>query len=373
MKRYGELYEAITSFENLYLASRSARAGKRSKQTCAAFEVNIEEELITLQGQLRDKTYQPGVYREFVIYERKPRRISAAPYRDRVVHHALYRVIQPFFERSFIHDSYACRTGKGTHRAVDRFTRFARRNTYVLKTDIRKYFPSIDHKILFDSIKRKIKCSDTLWLIERIIDTSNAQEEVNNYYPGDDLFTPFTRRRGIPIGNLTSQFFANIYLDGFDHFVKQDLHCRDYLRYVDDIAVFGDDKKRLWNVEKAMAEYLVSLRLSLHPEKTYLVPVQEGVDHLGYRVFPDHRRMRKDNGFRFLRHLRRLQDGYRTGAVSFREINASIQSWIGHAKHADTYGLRRTIFEEVVFARNWTYLWENLPRRSEKTQRFESL
>jgi len=167
---------------------------------------------------------------------------------------------------------------------------------------------------------------------------------VNTYYPGDDLFTPFTRRRGIPIGNLTSQFFANIYLDGLDHFVKENLHCRNYLRYVDDIAVFGDDKKHLWNVRQAMAEYLASLRLSLHPEKTYLVPVQEGVDHLGYRVFPDHRRIRKDNGFHFVRRLQRLQKGFGCGAVSFQEMNASIQSWIGHAKHADTYGLRRAIF-----------------------------
>jgi retron-type reverse transcriptase len=349
MKRFGGLYEKIISFENLYLASRAARLGKRHKQSCAAFEMNIEEGLASLRDELLQKTYRPGAYREFTIYERKPRRISAAPYRDRVVHHALCRVIEPIFERSFIHDSYACRPGKGTHSAVARFTEFARRYRYVFKTDIRKYFPSIDHDILFERISRKIKCLDTLWLIRLIIDTSNPQEEILQYYPGDDLFAPLERRRGIPIGNLTSQFFANIYLDGLDHYTKEDLQCRSYIRYVDDITAFGDDKQKLWKIGKAMGEYLSTLRLTMHPDKTIVVPVSQGVDYLGYRVFPDRRRLRKDNVVRFRRRMQKMQNDYRTGQITLKDVNSSIQSWIGHAKHADTYKLREKIFAGIIF------------------------
>ena len=157
MKRYSNLYEKICDFAGLYAASRLARIGKRGKVSCASFEMNIEEELLRLREELIAKTYRPGPYREFTIYDRKPRKISAAPYRDRVVHHAICRVIEPIFERIFIHDSYACRPRKGTHQAVNRFTEYARRFKYVLKMDVRKYFPSIDHEILFHKISRKIK------------------------------------------------------------------------------------------------------------------------------------------------------------------------------------------------------------------------
>ena len=343
MKRYGGLYNRLISFENLYWASRKARIGKRSKISCAAFEMNIEEELTALQVELREKTYTPGPYREFTIYERKPRKISAAPYRDRVVHHALCRVIEPIFENSFIHDSYACRPGKGTHAAVNRFAEFARQYRFVLKTDIRKYFPSIDHAILFDKIVRKIKCQDTLWLIHLIIEKSNLQENISEYFPGDDLFEPHRRRRGIPIGNLTSQFFANIYLNDLDHFIKERLHCQGYIRYVDDLTIFDNDKGRLWEIAGQLSDFLYRERLMLHPKKTIVAPISEGIDHLGYRIFPTHRRLRKDNIFRFVRRLKLLQTGYRAGNLSLKEIDASVQSWIGHSAHADTYSLRHSI------------------------------
>jgi len=210
MIRHGNLYDRITSFENLWNASRLARKGKRLKEGCSTFELNLEAELLHLQQELQDFSYQPGIYREFTIYDRKPRKISAAPYRDRVVHHALCAVTEPLFDRCFIHDSYACRSGKGTHAALKRFTRFARRFRYVLKMDIRKYFPSIDHSILKKKLRRKIKCPDTLWLIDTIIDGSNLQDEIFVHFPGDDLFSPLDRRRGIPIGNLTSSFCKHL-------------------------------------------------------------------------------------------------------------------------------------------------------------------
>ena len=223
MKTYNRLFQQMCSFENLLNAAQKAQRGKRFQAEVARFNFHLEKELYHLQAELQTQTYRPGEYREFYIYEPKLRKISAAPYRDRVVHHALCNVIEPIFERTFIFDSYACRKDKGTHKAVDRFTEFSRKNTYVLKCDIRKYFPSIDHEILKTRFRRKIRDAQVLWLLDLIVDSSNPQEYVHEYFQGDDLLTSLNRRRGIPIGNLTSQFFANIYLNGFDHFVKEDL------------------------------------------------------------------------------------------------------------------------------------------------------
>ena len=213
MKRYGNLWLNLASFEALLDAAEQARKGKRFRPAVAAFHFDQERALWKLHEELTAKTYRPGAYRSFFIYEPKERQISAAPYRDRVVHHALTAVLEPIFERTFIADSYACRKGKGTHAAVRRSQEFTRRFRYVLKADIQKFFPSMDHEILKARVARKIKDRDVLWLVDRIIDGSNPQEEVLNYFPGDDLFTPGERRRGIPIGNQTSQFFSNVYLD----------------------------------------------------------------------------------------------------------------------------------------------------------------
>lgn len=217
MKRHGNLWESLISFENLYLAYRKAIRGKRLRKDVAFFIVNAESELLTLQEQLQDKTYQPGRYRTFYVYEEKKRLISAAPFRDRVVHHALCNILEPIFERSFIVDLYSNRSGKGQHLAVKRAQYFARSFPYVLKCDIKKYFPSIDHGIMKGLLRKKIKCRDTLWLADLILDRSNLQESVPDYFPGDELFTPVARRKGLPIGNQTSQFFANIYLNPLDH------------------------------------------------------------------------------------------------------------------------------------------------------------
>ena len=216
MKRYGHLWEGMISFENLLRAAEKARRGKRFKPGAARFFFRLEPELLRLQEELANLTYRPGPYRTFTIYEGKPRQISAAPFRDRVVHHALTGILEPIFERSFIHDSYACRKGKGTHAAVNRCQHFARRHAYVLKADVRKYFPSIDHAILKELIARRIKDPSVLHLVSTIIDHSNPQPSVIAWFPGDDLFTPIERRRGLPLGNQTSQFFANVYLDPLD-------------------------------------------------------------------------------------------------------------------------------------------------------------
>lgn len=352
MKSYKHFYHEIYAFPRLLQAAEKACKGKRHKAYVARFHLNLEAELLRLESELKAMTYTPGAYKEFFIIEPKVRLISAAPYRDRVVHHALIQAIEPLFDQTFIHDTYACRVGKGTHQAVERFTQFCRRNKYVLKCDIQKYFPSIDHAVLYDLLCKKIADENVRWLIYTILDHSNPQEPVLHYFPQDtDLFAPVQRRRGIPIGNLTSQFFANVYLNGFDHFVKETLRCRYYLRYCDDFVIFDNRAARLREVKEAIQAYLATLRLKLHSSKCRISRVAQGTDFLGYRIFPTHRRVRTVNARRFIKKLRRFQAYYRRGEMTWESISQSVYSWIAHASHADTWRLREDIFAEAVFRR----------------------
>lgn len=351
MKRYGNLYPEIINFENILLASRQAQKGKRFRDNVLDFNYHLETELIRLQKHLTDKIYQPGAYRTFHLTNPKSRLISAAPYPDRVVHHALCNIIVPIFERTFIADSYANRLGFGTHRALKKFTHFARNSRYVLQCDIRKYFPTIDHIILKDLIRRKIKCSDTLWLIDILIDNSNEQETVIDYFPGDDLLTSVTRRKGLPIGNLTSQFFANIYLNGFDHFIKEQLKISKYVRYVDDFALFSDDRELLADARLAIEAYLAELRLKIHPIKSQLFETKVGASFLGFRIFPDTIRVRNSNLHQARRRLNRLQRDYTQDRISREKVSQSIQSWFAHLEHGDTWQLRQQIFTSLAWSR----------------------
>lgn len=351
MKRHGNLWSQITEFENLLIAAKKSQRGKRYQQNVLQFNDRLGEELMQLQTELETKTYQPGEYRTFEIVEPKRRMISAAPYRDRVVHHALCNVIAPIFERTFISDSYANREGFGTHRALRRFTEFARSNRYVLQCDIRKYFPSIDHETLKTMLRRKIKCADTIWLIETIIDASNEQEPVEHVFAGDNLFISAERRRGLPIGNLTSQFFANAYLNGFDHFVKERIKARNYVRYVDDFALFSDDREFLSEARLAIEEHLVGLRLKIHPVKSQLFETRRGANFVGFRVMPDRIRVRSENLRRARRRLKKLQDNYRSGKVALDRITQSVRSWLAHLEHGDTLRLRQRVFSSLAFTR----------------------
>ncbi len=351
VKRFGSLYERICSFENLVSAAYRARLGKRFRPDVARFHHSLEANLLTLRDELRERTWVPGGYRTFYIHDPKTRLISAAPYRDRVVHHALCNVVEPLFDRCFVSDSYAHRAGKGIHAALDRCTGFCRRYNWVLKCDIEKFFPSMDHAILMELVERKVKCPGTLWLMRTIVANSNPQEEVIRYFPGDNLFSPHERRRGVPIGNLPSQFLSNVYLSGFDWFVKQTLRCRAYIRFADDFLVFGNSKAWLAGLLPKMQSYLDGLRLRLHPRKCQVKPVQDGIDFLCWLVYPDHRRLRRRTGVRFQRRLRELQQMYATGMLSLDEVRASIMSWIGHLKHGDTWGLRRRLLGETGFVR----------------------
>ncbi|MCU0568008.1 MAG: RNA-directed DNA polymerase [Oculatellaceae cyanobacterium Prado106] len=358
MKRHGNLWPRIIDFENLLKSARQAQRGKRFRPNVLHFNYNLERCLLQLQYELKTQTYRPGEYRTFQIFEPKPRLISAAPYRDRVVHHALCNIIVPIFERTFIPDSYANRKGFGTHRALKRCIEYARTYRYILQCDVQKYFPSIDHTILKATLHRKIKCPETLWLIDTIIDHSNPQEPVLSYFPGDDLLTPVDRPHGLPIGNLTSQFFANCYLNSFDHFVEQQLQAKYYLRYVDDFALFSDDAGFLAEARAAIESYLASLRLRIHPIKSQLFETRIGVNFVGFRILPIGEtfprdvclRVRNDNLRRARGRLRSLQADYATGKINLTQLSQAMHSWLAHLEHADTWRLRQSIFHEWAFA-----------------------
>jgi retron-type reverse transcriptase len=277
--------------------------------------------------------------------------ISAAPFVDRVVHHCVINIIGPIFEPTFVPQSFANQVGKGTHRAIRSVQAAMRLNHYVLHCDIKKYFPSIDHEILKNQIRRKIKDPRLLWLIDLIIDHSNPQEEVIEYFAGDDLFTPIERRKGLPIGNLTSQFFANIYLTDFDHFVKERLKCRFYARYVDDMVVAGLDKNELWKIRDLMKMYLEKFRLTLHPRKQHIRPVGQGLLFLGQKIYPEKRLLPAKNIRRFMKRMKKFQILYAAGSVTQAEVKQSLMSWLGHAKQAHTRSLRKSLFAQFKFKR----------------------
>ncbi len=355
-KTYKNLYPQICAFDNLYQAHRQARrGGKRKKSQVAEFEHNLGENLLRLQEELETQTYRPGPYYNFIVIERKERKISAAPYRDRVVHHALINVIEPLFEARLIHDTYANRVGKGTHRALDRAQHFARRYPYVLKCDVREFFPSVDHAILRRLLARHVACPSTLWLIDRILESGAgilADRYTPVYFPGDDLFA-VNRPRGLPIGNLTSQHWANLYLHPLDLFIKQELHCGKrrggYLRYSDDFVLFAADKPTLHRWRGEIIAFLQSFRLTIHEHQAQVFPVKNGVDFLGWRLFPHHRRLRRDNVRHAVRRLRRQQAAYRRGELTTEDLSASVRAWLAHAAHGNTYQLRRRIMRQFVF------------------------
>ncbi len=344
------LWPRLTSFTNLLLAFRKASRGKRGKPEVAEFEFNLEPNLFQLQEELKKGEYQPGKYHSFYIHDPKKRLISAAPFRDRVVHHALCNLIEPLFERKFIFDTYANRRGKGTHKALDRCTHYMRRFAYVLPLDVRQFFPSIDHQLLYAALARTIADERTLDLCARILAGGQgvlAGEYDMVYFPGDDLFAA-ARPRGLPIGNLTSQFWANVYLNEFDHFVKRELKCKGYVRYVDDMRLFAGDKATLHAWRNEVVAFLAELRLTVHENSAQPRPTASGVPFLGFTIFPDHRRLKRRKVVNARRKLRGLLVKYHAGRIDQARVTASINGWINHTRFGDTWGLRRAVLDEIV-------------------------
>jgi hypothetical protein len=342
-------YEQLVSWDNLLLAYRRATKGKRGRGSVAIFEHSLEENLLQLQDELRTRRYRPGAYHSFFIHEPKRRLISAAPLRDRVVHHALCNLIEPVFERSFISDSYANRLGKGAHRALDRVQALARRYPYVLQCDLRQFFPSMDHAILRGILARKIHDAGLLWLIDQILASGVgvlSEQYDMVYFPGDDLFA-IQRPRGLPIGNLTSQFWANCYLNPFDHFIMRQLHCPGYVRFVDDFMLFADKKPTLWRWKAALEVRLAKLRVTIHAG-AQPHPTSEGIPFLGFIIYPDRRRLKPRKGLFYRRKLVKLLNDWRAGKCEADKVNASMQGWVNHVRYANTVGLRKAIFSRVA-------------------------
>lgn len=349
-RRHHELFDGIARFDRLVAAARRAVRGKRRSPGAAAFMADLETACLRIGEELRAGIWRSSGYKVFRVNDPKPRRISAAPFRDRVVHHAFCAVVDPIFEAGFTPTSFANRKGFGTHAAVDHYERCRDGAAWVLRCDIHRFFPAIDHAILKSDLRHRIACRPTLRLADAIIDGSNPQEPVDRHYPGDDLLEPLRRRRGLPIGNLTSQMFANIHLDPLDHFIIERLHCRRHVRYADDFALFHDDVRVLETWRDAIAAFLARRRLSLHPSKCWIAPTRASTVFLGYELLAGgRRRLPRDNVRRFSNRLHGMRCRWRQGNIEEGEVRQRVMAWIAHAEQADTLGLRRALFGDGWF------------------------
>lgn len=277
-------FEEIISIENLLSAWKEFLVGKKNRKDVQEFQLRIMDNILSLHSDLKNKTYIHGGYEAFSINDPKPRNIHKASVRDRLLHHAIYRVLYPYFDKKFIHDSYSCRVGKGTHKALERFNAFARKvsknNTqtcWVLKCDIRKFFASIDQEILMRVLKRYVQDEEILWLLERVIESFNSGKV----------------GVGLPLGNLTSQLLVNIYMNEFDQYMKHVCRKKYYIRYADDFVIMSSDKKHLEELTVFISDFLnEKLKLMLHPKKVYIKTIASGVDFLGWIHFPYRRVIR---------------------------------------------------------------------------------
>lgn len=328
-KTVGALWGKVIEFENLYTAFQKARKGKRYRPDVMRFASNLEENLVNLQNHLIWKSWAPGVQREFTVYEPKMRMIQAPPFIDRVVHHALNNVVEPIFERRFIADSFACREGKGTQKAVFRvqhFLRVARRGwgdgVYVLKADISKYFASIQHDILMAEVGRAISDPDVLWLWRNII---GGYGHSNGF--------------GLPVGALSSQLSANIMLNRLDHIAKDDMGHRFYARYMDDFVAVLPDKPSAQAAMLALGQAVNCMGLALNP-KTAIHPWPRGVDFCGYRIWPTHILPRKRNIKRARRSFGRMAQQYLDGDIDEAHVHQRVASFLAYTKHCSS---RRTV------------------------------
>jgi retron-type reverse transcriptase len=372
MKPLANIFDDVVSLDNLFASAKKALVhGRRFKGEGAIFKFNLEREIFRLHRQLAEKKYRHGKYRLFTIRDPKERAIAAAPLRDRVLHHAVHDVVEPLLDRIFIFDSYACRKGKGTHRALDRAHHFLRANQYAVHLDVKNYFQSIDHGILKRLLRRFVADTGVYELIEEIIDSTDYLA-VNRYSPAGrrrisnvatvdeqpalpGLGTGSaggTGIRGVPLGNLTSQFFANLYLNELDQFVKHELKVRGYVRYMDDMLLFSNDKVVLRKWEESVREFAErKLKLELHPTSGPQ-PVAAGVSFLGFRLFPAYRKLKRTSVSRFIRRM----NGYAADYVApgkndeertavWGQMNISARSFNAHALNGNTYKIRKTLYD----------------------------
>lgn len=348
MKRIGDIYKDIYCYENLLAAYHNAALGRRYRHDVMKFTENLEENLIDIQNDLIWHKYKVGEYHEFFVHDPKKRLIMSLPFRDRIVQWAIYRVLNPIFDRRYINTSYGCRVGGGAHKAIKQLQRYIRATdapAYVLKLDMSKYFYRVNHDILFGILKRIFKDKDVLWLMHTIIYGDHLfgiQIDDHNYekdrVPGV----------GMAIGNLSSQMFANLYLNELDQYAKHKLRVKYYIRYMDDIAIVGDDKHVLWQYEKAIDEYVTTaLALKLN-NKTAVTTETQGIDYCGYRVFRDHILLRKKTALRMKRKLKSIRRRYSHGHATMQEYHDTLVSYLGMLKHCDSERLTNAILQNTL-------------------------
>jgi RNA-directed DNA polymerase len=322
--QFAHAYEDIISVENLLAAWREFLRGKRNKADVQEFRYRLSENVLALHRDLKDKRYVHSGYHAFKIFDPKPRNIHKASVGDRLLHHALYRKLYPFFDRTFIADSYSCRKRKGTQRAIERFRSYAnqvsKNNTttaWVLKCDVKQFFASVDQGVLLDILTRYIPDSDTLDLLRSVIESFHTT-------------TPHT---GLPLGNLTSQLLVNVYMNEFDQYVKHTVRAKHYLRYADDFVILSDDRKWLNSILPPISGFLIhELRLTLHPDKVSISTIASGVDFLGWVHFPKHQVLRTTTKRRMFRKIKKS-----------RNLPAVLTSYSGLLRHGCTKKLQERL------------------------------
>jgi RNA-directed DNA polymerase len=330
-------FHNIISTENLLISWREFLRGKRKRKDVILFSLNLMDNIFSLRRDLKNETYVHAPYEAFKINDPKPRDIHKASVRDRLLHHAIYRILYPYFDKKFIYDSYSCRIAKGTHKAIYRFNNFiqkvSKNNTktcWVLKCDIKKFFASIDHQVLKSILAKHIEDKDTLQLLGNIIDSFTV---LTNLTAVKSVNMPHLRHCvngavGLPLGNLTSQLLVNIYMNEFDQFVKHKLKVKYYIRYADDFVILQNDKMELAKILEQMKEFLENkLKLNLHPDKVFIKTISSGVDFLGWVHFPDHRVLRTATKRRMFRKLNNHPQ------------KETVDSYKGLLKHGDTFKL----------------------------------
>ncbi len=329
-------YIDLISIENLFQAWSEFRVGKGKRVDVQEFERNLEDNLFDLQVKLASKTYKHEGYQSFYVSDPKRRHIHKAQVHDRVLHHLLYKYLYALFDPNFIYDSYSCRVNKGTHNGVKRLKKFTRivsknytRDCWALKLDIKKFFASVDHNILLKLLKKKISDQDILWLLGNVINSFHSDQRVG---------------KGIPLGNLTSQIFANIYMNELDQFMKHEMKTKYYLRYADDFVILSQNKKFLYPCIDTSQQFLQSrLKLELHPKKILVRKLDWGIDFLGYIVLPHYILPRTKTKRRMFKKLEE-----KIGADNF---NQSLQSYLGYLKHANSYRIEKELKNKVWFLR----------------------
>ncbi len=337
MANYRDLWKKLCSDENLERAFKNARKHKTLKPYVIEFESNLNNNLSLLRRELLFHFYRPRPLQTFILRDPKTRKISKSHFRDRIIHHALCNVIAPLFEKSFIYDSYANRKSKGTLKAMERFDFFSRnsshnftRKIFVLKADVRHYFETVDHFILLSILQKRIKDPRLLWLIKVIL---------SNYHTAHG--------KGMPLGNLTSQFFANVYLNELDQYVKQKLKARHYLRYVDDFIIIHPSRKMLEEYKSKIDFFLSEkLALELHPDKSRIILLSRGVEFLGFQKFLHHKLIKKKNRLTFYRKFDEIYCQYSQKKIDYNPVYDFMEGWMAYAKKANTYKVRKRILSD---------------------------